>query len=366
MDSLNMIPKLHSGASWSKRDDGDYFLYNEEFDTQMTISESALLVIESINGENTIREITDKLTGRNSDENDYKNITNFICKDLNSSYILENNELVVNRNKRKFNKILLKAGIINPICRSLTVLFRKKIVISLYSSLLGIIIYSLISKDIPINNASDWYIFGIGAFLLIFFHEFGHCAALCFCGLKTKGIGVGIHFIFPMVFAEVTQAWVLSSKKRIIVDLGGFHFQLITTLLFYIIAIQSSNRTCIDLVRFSVFLFCFNLNPFIKSDIYWALSDYFNLPNLHEVGSQKVQAFFKAPKFQNFNLLFVFGILRYIFLVLVLVLMGFYIYKTLYALFTGNYLYSFSNIKKDLIMTISLSIFLFSIISKYK
>lgn len=367
MDSLNMIPKLHTRVRWSRMDNGDYFLYNDEFDTQMAISESALLVIESINGEDSIREITDKLTKGNADENDYKNIANFICKDLRRSYILDDpDQLIINRKKKKFNIILLKADTINPICELLVFLFKKNIIISLYLGLLAMISYSLVSKHTPLNNASNWYIFVIGAFLLILFHEIGHCTALRFCGLKTKGIGVGIHFVFPMVFAEVTQAWVLSPKKRIIVDLGGFHFQLIITLLFYIAAMKSGNSSFMNLVSFSVFLFCFNLNPFIKSDIYWAISDYFNLPNLHDDASIKVQVFFKNPKLKNFNLLFIFGVLRYIFLVLVLILMFFYIYKTLYAIFSGNYLYSFSNIKNDLIMTISLSVFLSGIVSKYK
>jgi putative peptide zinc metalloprotease protein len=366
MDSLNIIPKLHVRTRWSKQNAGDYFLFNDEFDSQMTISESALLVIECINGKNTIKEITDKLTENNSNEDDYRNITTFICQDLKNNYILDDNDIIKNKKKQKFNKIIFKEELITPISDSLTFLFNKNIVASLYLLLIGSATYSIFTKYIPTEYISNWYILGIGAFFLILLHELGHCAALAFCGLKSKGIGIGIHFVFPMVFAEVTQAWVLSPRKRIIVDLGGFHFQLILTLLYFIIAIQSDDSTFMDLVRFSIFLFFFNLNPFIKSDVYWALSDYLNIPNLHDMARDRVYIFFKEPKFSNVNLLFIFGIIRYIFLILILIFMVFYIYKSTHSLSTGNYIYSFNNIKTDIIMIISLGFFLFAMILKYK
>lgn len=365
MDSLSIIPKLHIGAKWSRRDNGEYFLYNDELDSQMTISESALLVIECINGVNTIKEITDKLTGSNSKEEDYKNISRFICQDLKDNNILDDSGTAKSK-KIKFNKILLSGKVISPICNLLTFLFKINVIVSLYLFLTGIIAYSLFQKNIPTGYSSTWYVFGIGVLILTLAHELGHCTALRFCGLKSKGIGVGIHFVFPMVFAEVTQAWVLSPKKRMIVDLGGFHFQLIVTLLLFIIAIQWDSSSAMNLVRFSIFLFFFNLNPFIKSDVYWAISDYFNIPNLYDAANNKISLFFKEPKLSNISFLFAFGILRYIFLVLVLGIMFFYVYKSLYALYNGIYEFNFTNIKNDLIIIISLIIFLFAIFNKYK
>lgn len=120
-------------------------------------------------------------------------------------------------------------------------------------------------------------------FLMVFaliFHELGHIAACDFYGAKHGDIGFGFYLLCPVMFADVTEIWKLPKKEKIIVNLAGIFvgniFALLFLLLFYIF-------------RKDYFLYAFylqslegffNLNPLVKYDGYWVLTDLLNSCNL--------------------------------------------------------------------------------------
>lgn len=69
-----------------------------------------------------------------------------------------------------------------------------------------------------------------------FCHEFGHAAALVRHGGKKPEIGVGVYVIFPVMHTDVSEAWRLSRKKRIQIDVSGIYFQLLFMTGFWLVA----------------------------------------------------------------------------------------------------------------------------------
>jgi putative peptide zinc metalloprotease protein len=122
----------------------------------------------------------------------------------------------------------------------------------------------------------------IGALL----HELGHLAACQRFAAPHGGIGLGIYWFMPALYAEVHHAWLLPPKQRAIVDLGGIYVQtLFTSVLALIYAAIGSSVLSTALstaIIWNCFLMLHTLNPVLKYDGYWLLSDLSGRYNLHQ------------------------------------------------------------------------------------
>lgn len=106
-------------------------------------------------------------------------------------------------------------------------------------------------------------------YLSLIFHEFGHASAAKRCGINAGKIGIGFYFISPVMYVDITNAWRLDNKKRILIDIGGVYFQAITTIFLSSIALITGDKTYY-LCNVSVLIMTlFNLMPFLKLDGYW-------------------------------------------------------------------------------------------------
>ncbi len=149
----------------------------------------------------------------------------------------------------------------------------------------------------------QWFIF-VGLFIgLKVFHELGHALAFREMmreeGHKTGPIRVGICvFAFtPFPFTDVTAAWRLRSRvRRVRIGAGGIYFETwvmaILTILwaqmqagpFLTVAMQ------VAVVSGSLALL-FNLNPAVKLDGYFMLTDWIRQPNLAARASLAARSF---------------------------------------------------------------------------
>jgi len=127
---------------------------------------------------------------------------------------------------------------------------------------------------------------GLGLFLMsAVWHELGHAAALVRSGYPAGGIGAGILFVIPVLFADVTSVGVLPRTGRLRVDVSGVVFQLAAGGLFMaaagwtgvpVVAAQAlvlAGSSALLAVAWSLF-------PFIRSDGYWLLCDLLGLDDL--------------------------------------------------------------------------------------
>lgn len=123
---------------------------------------------------------------------------------------------------------------------------------------------------------------GLGLFLLTaIWHELGHAAALARSGYPPGGIGVGVLFVIPVLFADVTAVGVLPRAGRIRVDVSGTIFQLGLGGVFMALAGWSIFAPALVLAASSALLaISWSLFPFIRSDGYWLLCDLLGLVDL--------------------------------------------------------------------------------------
>jgi putative peptide zinc metalloprotease protein len=112
------------------------------------------------------------------------------------------------------------------------------------------------------------------------FHEVGHAAACRYGGARPGVIGGGLYLIWPAFYTEVSDAYRLSRRGRLRVDLGGLYFSAIFAVataglwvltrqdaLLLVIAVQG-----VQMVR--------QLAPFIRADGYHILADLIGVPDL--------------------------------------------------------------------------------------
>ncbi|MFH4966766.1 hypothetical protein V8G61_01065 [Gaetbulibacter sp. M240] len=163
-----------------------------------------------------------------------------------------------------------------------------------------LIILYLNAKTVSNSQPLKAFWFGIYLVLLVIFHEFGHVSALYKFTKESSSIGFGIYLISPVLFADVTKAWSLNKYKRIIINVAGIYFEFIFLIIVSVILII--NSISINNLIILFFIRClFNLNPFFRTDGYWIVSDYFEIPNLKLKSITQIKRFL-SPNRKHYDL----------------------------------------------------------------
>lgn len=136
------------------------------------------------------------------------------------------------------------------------------------------------------------------------FHELGHCAAVAAFGARVRRIGFGIYWLSPALFSDVSDAWTLTRGQRVAVDCGGIYFQMLACACYALFAafltspaIQLAFRIAIAANLVAVLS---ALNPILKYDGYWIVSDALSIPNLRRQSERAIGEFVRhgiAPSF---------------------------------------------------------------------
>ncbi|HST23904.1 MAG TPA: hypothetical protein VLR90_22545 [Blastocatellia bacterium] len=133
---------------------------------------------------------------------------------------------------------------------------------------------------------------------VVLFHEFGHAAAQVQFGLRTGQIGFQFYHYIPAFFANVSNSWKLKPGQRIVVDIGGIYFQSIAASILYLIYLKTDYIPLLATVIASDTLCIISINPFLRFDGYWLLTDALAVPNLREF-SEKLLGRFTARLFKQ-------------------------------------------------------------------
>jgi putative peptide zinc metalloprotease protein len=118
------------------------------------------------------------------------------------------------------------------------------------------------------------------------FHEFGHAIAARRFGLSVEEMGVNLIVFWPIFYTDTTHAWKLSSRsQKIIVDSAGVIAELmlaILSTLLWSITPDGYFRGMLWSLSSTTWLITLfiNLNPLMKFDGYYLLSDLLAIPNL--------------------------------------------------------------------------------------
>jgi putative peptide zinc metalloprotease protein len=111
-------------------------------------------------------------------------------------------------------------------------------------------------------------------------HELGHASASTRYGVPARDIGFGLYLVYPVFYNDVTAAWRLTRRQRVVIDLSGVFFQFAVGAT-YVLIHRLTGLEVFRLAATSVFLLGFLvLLPIFKFDGYWLMTDVLGVPNL--------------------------------------------------------------------------------------
>ena len=143
------------------------------------------------------------------------------------------------------------------------------------------LIYGLPSRTAVASlSAGRWTAFVALAYLGVLIHELGHASACRRFGVRHGDIGIGFYIIYPVFYTNVTNCWSLSRWQRATVDIGGIFFQMIFSSLCCMAWVWSHSDILAFAILSNVATVVVNLNPFLRFDGYWLLTDLLGLSSI--------------------------------------------------------------------------------------
>lgn len=130
-------------------------------------------------------------------------------------------------------------------------------------------------------------------------HEFAHGLTCKHHGGEVHEIGFLLLFLMPCFYCNVSDAWLFKEKsKRLWVTLAGGYFELFLWALAVFAWRLTPPASLPNLLAFVVLSVCavrtlFNLNPLIKLDGYYLVSDWLEMPNLQQRALGRFKAQFR-------------------------------------------------------------------------
>lgn len=181
---------------------------------------------------------------------------------------------------------ILPPSVVDPVARCLAFMFTRPALV--LGALIFIASHIYAYGTLFQGQHVDFNLLNAGGILLLLLlstvgtlcHEFGHASAAAHYGCRRMTIGWGLYIIYTVLWTNVSEAWRLPRRQRLVVDVGGVYFESLFQLLMLVLYLNTGNL---------VFLFAFvmidvnivmTLNPFLRMDGYWLMSDLFGIVNL--------------------------------------------------------------------------------------
>ncbi len=155
-------------------------------------------------------------------------------------------------------------------------------------------------------SASNWLWLALTWAILKFLHECSHAIACRKFGGRVREAGLIFILLAPMAYVDVTSAWRLPSRwQRALIAAAGVYFEMLCAAVAAVLWIRTDSALaaqwlCNVMIMATLTTVLFNINPLMKFDGYFILSDLLAVPNLfqraNQQASQYLQAiFFGAP-----------------------------------------------------------------------
>lgn len=133
-------------------------------------------------------------------------------------------------------------------------------------------------------NNLPWFFLAVA--LTKALHEFGHAIVAKHHGARVPTAGIAFMVLWPMLYTDTTDAWRLTSRRaRLAIDAAGVGAELVLAV-FALLAWgllpdgPLRNMALLTATFTWVATLAINLNPFMRFDGYYLLSDFVDMPNL--------------------------------------------------------------------------------------
>lgn len=289
---FNIKPTLNREVVIHKISDDEFVLHHTILNHQIRVNYLSYRLISLLNGEKSIIDLCNDISKEINVTVDKNQVYDLLYKNLYKHGLIDNNPSAEFRESSNYLSLrftLIPKKIVTLLSSYLSFLIPKSKAFSILFTLM--FLFLVINITVFINQISQGrqvfnftemtivYIFLFG-FLICLFHELGHASALRRYGKKAGNVGVGFFLFYPVFFCDVSEAWYIRKHERVVVNLGGIFFEFLISTLFIITFHITENTVFIWLSSIILLRTILNLNPFLRRDGYWILSDLANKPNL--------------------------------------------------------------------------------------
>ncbi|MBT6146267.1 MAG: hypothetical protein HOH74_12595 [Gemmatimonadetes bacterium] len=135
----------------------------------------------------------------------------------------------------------------------------------------------------------------VGLVIVKTLHEFGHAFAVRRFGGEVHTMGVMFLIFSPLPYMDASSAWAFRSKRqRVFVGAAGMVFEVFVAACALLVWANTGPGVVHALMYNLVFVasvstVLFNINPLLRFDGYYILSDLLDIPNLHQRSSQHLR-----------------------------------------------------------------------------
>lgn len=298
----NIIPLLSEEITFNSLNKNEYFIHQIVYDHRIKISTELYNFIQLIDNKKELKDIVNEYNFKYNFNLTIEFAHDFLYNKLALYGIVVKDKIRIKPSQKpnyiKLNFIVISEKSVSRITKYFNFLFTPKILgVTIF---LALIIFTFCFYNFNYQifhtslSKSNWIFFFVLSFIGVTFHEFGHASAAHHYGAKHGGIGGGFYLFMPVYFADVTDIWRLSKHQRIAVNLAGMYFELIYVLFLNSIGLIFEFPILVIFGCIILMSSLRNLNPFVRSDGYWVLSDIIEKPNLMDHGFIKIKQIFKS------------------------------------------------------------------------
>ncbi len=183
---------------------------------------------------------------------------------------------------------LLGPRVVQPIAAALAWAFRPWVILAWIP--LFVLLHVYFYGTLAAGHDLDFNRLDLGGLLVLmllstlgsFLHELGHATAAASFGCRRLEIGWGLYLVFTVLYTDVSEAWRLPRRQRAVVDIGGIYFQSFFLAAMTALYVTTGAEIYLFAFLFSDLALASSLNPFLRLDGYWLMSDLFGIPNLRQ------------------------------------------------------------------------------------
>ncbi|PZD94795.1 hypothetical protein DNH61_16325 [Paenibacillus sambharensis] len=284
-----ILPKLipYQAIPMDVSEEGDMFLLAFENEFQLKVTSRMEQLFRYLDGSHTVERICERVELEMNMSIAADELLQLIDKQLKPKGVLEGcagkprHESAI-----MFRTAVMKGASFERAARPLQALFRKKAAAGCLiwiAAALGLTLIQLQSIRIGSLYESVYQlVLAFTLFLLsLFIHELGHIAAAFRYGIKPRDVGVGLYMLMPAFFVDLSELWQIPRTPRIVVNLAGVYFQLIFMGAAGLLGWLTGSSAFLYANVMILFNVLHNLNPLLRYDGFWVLTDYLGIVNLH-------------------------------------------------------------------------------------
>lgn len=298
----NIVPELSGKIAVYPFDDSTFLVHEKQYDFYVRINGLTNDLLKMIDGKRTIKELVQIVYKKNNTSLQSADLYKILYGKLAENGIIKSDKAIAANTRGdylKFRIPLFKEQYVYKISHLLSFLFVPSF---FYYSLLVMLLFVTpvfinnlswegLYEAITPRNLLFFYSFSLFVTLL---HELGHATACRKFGASHGDIGMAFYLFMPVFYADVSDAWKLKSKERVIIDMAGLYLEILVAFGLSVAFLLTKDLILLILAFYVIVHTYSNLNPLLRYDAYWALSDFFNIPNLRKDSNQKLSLVVKS------------------------------------------------------------------------